>query len=330
MTISISQLAKHVDFPEVIRETAKDIADVKIQGATNVAISSINAVLKWLSEVVSEQKGQVESSKILTQALFYLEFLANVRPNEPLARNGYMFIKSQVQEQAAYLTGRKLLNAFKKLAEKYLKILKDAKEQIVKKNLEFVKDARIIFTHCHSSTAEKLIIAANNYAPKKVISTETRPLYQGRITATNLLNAGVETIMIVDSAAPGFIADDRILPVDVVLIGADEISTYGDAINKIGSYAIGLASHYAQKPLYVVTPLLKLHYETMYQLPAIEQRPASEVWEDAPKGLMIINPAFEFVPRTFIKGFLTEVGFVLPEEVEKKALELYPWIKAGF
>ena len=113
----------------------------------------------------------------------------------------------------------------------------------------------------------------------------------------------------------------------VVLLGADEITVYGDAINKVGSYGIALSAYYSGKPVYVVTPLLKLHYQTLVQPPIIEQRDAKEIWKNAPKGLRIINPAFDFIPRTFITGYLTEFGLLKPEELEDKILANYPWVK---
>jgi hypothetical protein len=38
----------------------------------------------------------------------------------------------------------------------------------------------------------------------------------------------------------------------------------------------------------------------------IERRLASEVWEDAPGGLNVLNFAFDKMPPKFIRGIITE------------------------
>ena len=53
----------------------------------------------------------------------------------------------------------------------------------------------------------------------EVVCTETRPAFQGRITAKEMLSLGVKTTFIVDSAARSFMHD-----VDLVIVGADAIT----------------------------------------------------------------------------------------------------------
>ncbi len=308
--------------PKVIFDTAQDIIAIKIQGATNVAIATFNALQEWLK---SSEINDFDT--LLAKYEFYANLLANARPNEPLAKNGVRFVMyhikvERVKERTVDALKQKLLE----LSNRYLDLIAKSKDQIVKKGVEIIKDTKLIFTHCHSSTVERLIIGADKVLKKTVVATETRPLFQGHITVRNLLKAGVDTIMIVDSAAPYFIKDDSFLPVDVVLIGADEITVFGDAINKVGSFAIGLSGYYSAKPVYVVSPSLKIDLSTIYRTVKLELRDPTEVWKDAPKGLRIINPAFDVVPREFIAGFITEFGLVKPEELEKVVRENYQWL----
>ncbi len=324
--LNTSQILQRANFPESIKETAYKIANIEIQGATNVAIQTLNSTIIWLKSTDIH-----EIQELIDTTIFYLDFLANVRPNEPLAKNAVKYIKFYIQEhrkQKDFTSIKQVKDTFIKLADQYLKIISKSKKEIIKKGPKYLESAQIILTHCHSSTAEALIIAVNKQNKIKVITTETRPRYQGRITAKNLIAKKVDTIMIVDSAAPHFITDNSILPVDAILLGADELTVYGDTINKVGSFGITLSAHYAEKPVYVVTPSLKLHYKTLIQRPTIEQRPASEVWKDAPRELKIINPAFELIPRTFIKGFITEFGLLTIDTLEKTVVKAYPWIKS--
>jgi ribose 1,5-bisphosphate isomerase len=256
-----------------------------------------------------------------------MEMLAMARPNEPLAKNGVRYVQNQLVLQYPGLKDVKSASkAVLDLANSYVKLLEDSKEAIVKHGVALNKHADVVFTHCHSSTAEAIIAGINKDHTIKAINTETRPLYQGRITSKNLIKAGVETIMIVDSAAAYFISDDSFLPVNVVFLGADQISVNGDALNKIGSFSMGLSAYFSSKPLYIVTPSLKLDLSTIYNPIKIELRKDEEVWPDAPKELDIINPAFDMVPHQFITGFITEFGLIKPEELEDKVRREYEWI----
>lgn len=308
--------------PQVIKKTIDDIVAIKIQGATNVALATFITIGEWAKEtditditLFKDKLGQ------------YLTMMANARPNEPLAKNGVKFVTNQLVLQYSRVRDVKsAARAVVDLSNQYIMLLENAKKKIVEHGTTISQHADVVFTHCHSSTAEAIIAGINDHHKITAVNTETRPLYQGRITSKNLLKAGVKTVMIVDSAAAYFIKDDSFLPVNVVFLGADQISVTGDALNKIGSFSMGLAAYFASKPLYIVTPSLKLDLSTIYNPIKIELRKDAEVWPDAPKDLDIINPAFDVVPHQFISGYITEFGLVKPEDLEDKVRREYEWV----
>ena len=308
--------------PHLIQQTIDDIVAIKIQGATNVALATFITIGEWAKET------DITDMELFRDKLGqYMTMLAEARPNEPLAKNGVRYVQNQLVLQYPGLKDTKSASkAVLDLANSYVKLLEDSKKKIVTHGTEIANHANVVFTHCHSSTAEAIIEGINKHHPITAVNTETRPLFQGRITSKNLLKAGVKTVMIVDSAAAYFISDDSFLPVNVVFLGADQISVHGDALNKIGSFSMGLASYFASKPLYIVTPSLKLDLSTIYNPIKIELRKDSEVWPEAPQGLDIINPAFDMVPHQFITGFITEFGLVKPEDLEDKVRREYEWI----
>jgi translation initiation factor 2B subunit (eIF-2B alpha/beta/delta family) len=218
------------------------------------------------------------------------------------------------------------------LCNKYLDMISGfteggSKKMLVERCTPLLKNYDKVFTHCHSSTVEALIIElSKNDKEFEVVCTETRPMFQGRKTAKNLLNAGVKTTMIADSAGESFIIGRGSVPIEVVLIGCDQITAKGHAINKIGSWGMGIAAHYADKPLYVVTPLLKVDPYSFHHDVEIEVREDSELWEDAPKGLHMYNPAFEIVDNMLITGYVTEFGIIKPNDIDKVVKEKYPWL----
>jgi methylthioribose-1-phosphate isomerase len=141
-----------------------------------------------------------------------------------------------------------------------------------------------------------------------------------------LVNAGIKTTLITDSAADSFVIGRGNVPIDVVFIGCDQIMKGGHIINKIGSWGIAMSAHYADKPLYVVTPLLKIDEKSFLGNVEIEIREDREIWPEAPKDLEIYNPAFEIVDNSLITGFVCEFGIVKPSQLEALIKEKYPWV----
>jgi len=310
------------NIPDQIRQVYDDIVSIKVQGATNVALATFHAIEEWARATDIKDWLMFKD-----RAYAYATMLANARPNEPLAKNGVKFMFTQLVMRHNDIHDVKSgMQVMIELAAEYTELLKESKRQIVVHGVSALNHPKVVFTHCHSSTAEAIITGVNQESKLTVIATETRPLYQGRITATNLLKAGVKTVMIVDGAAPYFIKDDTNLPVDAVLLGADEISIFGDTVNKVGSFSMGLSSYFASKPLYVVTPSLKLDLTTAYAPIKLEMRDGKEIWPEAPEGLEIINPAFDIVPHQFITGFITEFGVIKPVELEDKVRRAYEWV----
>ncbi|HRI05427.1 MAG TPA: translation initiation factor eIF-2B [Candidatus Dojkabacteria bacterium] len=306
-----------------IEDILKDIKSIKIQGATNVAIATFEGIKIYLQNI-----GSNLDSDIFEKAMSVGSKLAYARPNEPLAQNGLKFLNYFFKVKYHSPTdSNEIRQILISLCDEYLGMIRDSKEQIVQKNLSLFTDTHYAFTHCHSSTAERLIYEmAKGKEGFKVVCTETRPLFQGRITAANLLDKGLDTTLIADSAAETYIIGRAGFPVQSVFLGADEITIHGDFVNKVGSWGIGLASYYANIPVYVVTPLLKVNPASAYQSVEIEVRESDELWPEAPKGLKMFNPAFDFINKQFVAGFLTEFGLVKPEDVVRVLRENYGWV----
>ena len=301
----------------------KDIKDLNIQGATNVAIATLEGMKIYIYE--SEQSDP---------DLFYKELmevgqrLANARENEPLARNGVGYIKYMYKQKNIDLHDIKSMKqALDGFCEQFLTMIADSKRSIIEQCVPRLKFFENVLTHCHSSTALAVIkgIGEGNDS-FDVVCTESRPRYQGRKTARSLLNEGISTTMIVDSAVESFIIGRGSVPIDAVFIGSDQITMGGYCINKIGSWGIAMSAYHASKPVYVVSPLLKVDPSIGVNDLVIEVREDRELWPDAPKDLMIYNPAFEVVDRDLVTGFLTEFGIVKPREIADIIRAKYAWL----
>lgn len=308
-----------------VEDIIKDIKAIKIQGATNVAIAAFEGLKIYLRTYPPN----ADYEKFLDDIEKTAQRLANARPNEPLARNGVKFIINMLKIRYPEITNfDETSKRIEELADEYLGLIKSSKDNIVRNSSEVLTtEIDQIFTHCHSSTAERLIISHNRVVDDmQVVCTETRPLFQGRITAKNLVEAGVNTTLITDGAAASYITGKGTTDIDIVFIGCDEITMKGDCVNKIGSWSIALASYYASKPLYVVTSILKTEISTAYKEVEIEMRSGKEIWEEAPEGLNLVNPAFELVNRELITGFITEIGILKPGDIERAIQKEYRWL----
>jgi len=291
---------------ESVRPIAKKISELKIQGARNIAIAAIEAIVE-LSKV----------TKAKTKKKFLIEL-----STEPLMRNAIRWIINQI-EKTDKKEVLKLSQIVKSSADEFLKKLEESQEKIVNIGKKRIRKNSIILTHCHSSTVTKLLIDANKDGKNfEVFCTETRPVFQGRITARELITNGIKTTLIVDSAARSIIKE-----IDLVLVGADAITSEGNVINKIGTSTIALVAKEARKPFYVVSELLKFDPATVCgDYEKIEERDPSEIWKDAPGNLIIKNPAFDVTRRDFIHGIVCEQGIIPPHSIFEVVRRNYKWI----
>ena len=96
-----------------------------------------------------------------------------------------------------------------------------------------------------------------------------------RLNYLELRQAGVEAVLIVDSAAAITMQERGI---DLVIVGADRIAANGDTANKIGTYALAVLAAHHGIPFYVAAPRSTFDFSLRSgaAIP-IEERSAEEV-----------------------------------------------------
>jgi len=179
---------------------------------------------------------------------------------------------------------------------------------------ELVPDRATVLTHCNAGglatagfgTALGVIrgaVAAGKTI--QVLANETRPLLQGaRLTAWELLQDGIATALIADSAAGSLMRRGE---VDLVVVGADRIAANGDVANKIGTYSVAVLAKENGVPFYVAAPVstIDLACADGDRIP-IEERAGAEVTDLA--GVGVRNPAFDVTPARYVGAIVTERG----------------------
>jgi len=175
-----------------------------------------------------------------------------------------------------------------------------------------IRDGDTVLTHCNSIAAISVISAAHNSGKKiKVIATESRPRFQGITTIGMLDKLGIETELIVDSAARSVMNE-----VDLVVVGADVITANGTLVNKIGTAQIALCAREARTSFMVAAETYKFSPETILgELVTIEEREPEEILSDISKyrHVRVRNPAFDVTPHQYIDLICTEAGAISPE-----------------
>ncbi len=302
-------------------EDAQKIKSLEIQGASNIAISAID----FLSNYAKRLK--CENIEVCFKELYKAQvILIDTRPTEPAMKNGLKFIMNKLEQEKESIITEYISDIIEKYKNLYYDMIQNSKKRIAEigsRRIPSSSQKFNVMTHCHSSLVTGILLEAKKQGKDfKVINTETQPRLQGRKTAIRLLNAGIEVIHVVDSAMRWAV---RHYQVDLILIGADSITSEGTIINKIGSRLLALVAHEEHVPFYVASPLLKYNPETnLGLLETIEMRDPQEIWENPPKGIEILNPAFETVSRRYIDGLITEAGIFASSHVPNYFAKTYP------
>jgi ribose 1,5-bisphosphate isomerase len=300
-----------------VKETAARIKALEIQGATSIAVQAVKALGKEIRNLEWTQPEEV--LELLNDSIM---LLVESRATEPMMRNGLKYIKSRIHT-THWSTPAVLRSLVQDTERDILLMFNEAKNIMIDVGARRIEDGDTILTHCHSSGVTSTLIRAHEQGKNfKVIQTETRPKYQGRITAYELIEAGIDTTMVVDSAARHIMKE-----IDFALVGSDAITSEGNVINKIGTSQVALAAWEARVPFYVVSTLLKFDPVTIHgAYEAIEEREIDEIWENPPAGLKILNPAFDVTRRDYIHGLITEEGIISPHSILEAIHRHYPWM----
>jgi len=193
----------------------KEIKEIKIQGAKNIAKAAVKAY-----SLIPTNASRIK--------------LLSSRPTEPMMENVLSMIKKHPLKE--------ILDHFK-----------TAQEKINEYALGLIKNNEVIFTHCHSTNVVNALVYSKEKGKKfEVYNTETRPLYQGRKTARELKKAKIEVTMFVDSALGIALSKKQgAKKVNKVFLGSDALTKEG-VINKVGSELIARIAKQEKIPVYIV------------------------------------------------------------------------------
>jgi len=269
-------------------EICAKIEGVEIQGAENVAKAAVRALMA--------KPGDRQARK-----------LASLRPTEPCLRTCINFVCGDPAG-----LGPIALQHFEASAKK-----------IAEYGSEKIEDGMTVFTHCHSSSVMAILAEARRRGRTfELHNTETRPLFQGRKTSAEAARMGIKVKHFTDSAARY-----AIKKADIFLFGADAVTMEGKVVNKVGTEMFAEIADKYDIPAYCCTDSWKYDPKTVFGFAEpIEKREPREIWDRPPRGVEVVNIAFEKVDPHLVTAIICELGVFSVDNFLAEVRKAYPFL----
>jgi len=304
-----------------VNKTARDIKDMRIRGALDIAIATARAMKKEL-----DGKSTAAVIKDLKKAGKKLKAARPTAVSLPNAVDYVLYLA----EKNKKLDAGEFRKAMSDEIQKFIIEQENSLERIAEIGANLIDSKDVILTHCNSDTVVALFERAWKDGKRfRVICTETRPRFQGHLTAKALAKAGIPVTLVVDSAARLMMKEFK---VDKVIVGGDTVRANGDLINKIGTSQIAVAARDLDIDFIAAVESIKFSPRSIEgELVKIEYRDAKEVIKPGRiRGIKVLNPAFDITPAEMIDMLITEEGIIPPQGAYHLLREKFGWELSSF
>ena len=164
---------------------------------------------------------------------------------------------------------------------------------IYRKCLPLLKNKSKLITISNSKTILEILKLFEKDKNKfSVTVCESRPVFEGRIFANELLKCNIEVNFITEAMIAAYVPT-----VNVALIGADKILKNGNVINKMGSKILAIACKEFDKPFYVAADSSKFSSNNKFRNP---RKNPDEIWGKSIKRIQIKNQYLEEIEKKYI------------------------------
>lgn len=207
-------------------------------------------------------------------------------------------------------------------------------EPISEQAVELIHQNEVILTLGRSRTVKEFLYAAKEKKRSfRVFVAEGAPRYQGHVLAKELVEKGVQTTVITDSAVFAMISR-----VNMVIVGAHAIMANGGVIAPVGMNMVALAAQRHAVPFVVVAGSHKLCplYPHNPEVLLNELKSPSDLLDfgefsdcmnfstqDGSPLLNVANPTFDYVPPKLVSLFITDTGGHSPSYMYRLIAEYY-------
>ncbi|HUJ41206.1 MAG TPA: hypothetical protein VLW54_11730 [Candidatus Acidoferrales bacterium] len=284
------------------------VARDRTSGAAQLALQSVMAVQAWLRRHPRPSEAELEEV-----ALRLLRLQSSMAPILRLANE--VALAADSGDHARALASR--LRAFRRCLE-------HSRARIARHfatGLDHAARATMA-TYSFSSTVIRALTAARPRLAS-VLVAESRPEFEGRLTAERLSRAGVPVQYTTDAGLLGLLHSASVL-----VLGADAVLSHV-FVNKVGTRTACLAARDAGLSVLLLSDSTKFLPE---DLAAPFWRPsegaADQIWRRVPRGVTVRSPLFEHTELAGVR-VITESGILDPPAVREavEAVHLSPRLK---
>ena len=241
-----------------------------------------------------------------------------------------MFLQAKRMERTA---ANNMRRSFDTIVEAMRKEAEDIHEgnirtcfAIANYGLSLVNEGEGILTLCNAGALATsrygtalgpLLLGAEKGMDLKAFVCETRPRLQGaRLTAYELINAGIDTTLICDSMASVVMKEKK---VKACFVGCDRVAKNGDTVNEIGTSSLAILARFYKVPFYVFCPTSSIDVSCDNGSKIeIDRRDPDEIKTEffkspvAPEAVKCYNPAADVTDARLITAIITEEGINYP------------------
>ena len=270
-------------------------------------------VLRALDEIASDNRSG--AAEILRRAAALYSQLDSASTQQTIDSLSVELARAQPRMSPLIRMANEVMKSSPDAAAHFVENAARGAYSVASQAASLIDEGARVLTHSRSSTVLEAFVQARRAGKNfSIVVTESRPMFEGRTLAEELVRHGVRVTVIIDAAAALAIED-----VDLVLVGADAITPVS-VINKVGTRMIALAAREKGIRMFSVCDTSKFIRED--RLAPEHEHPAAELWPDAPAEINVSNKYFESTPLAWFTGIVTEHGFLSIKEAAQRAAEV--------
>lgn len=298
-------------------------ANYKIIGSTQRCRSMLLAFKKVISDY-NTPAGTSLSRNLTNHLSHQIDYLKSARPLSVSMGNSIRWLKYQITHVSIDITDTEAKSDLNNLIDNFIRDrIELAGQVIVESAVEAINDGDVILTYAASYVVKRALIEAHNQGKKfRVIVADSRPLFEGKKMARELMDAGLNLTYILLSSVC-YIMDS----VTTVFTGAHAMFSNGLLYSRVGTALLTNAAKIRSIPVLVLCETIKfsdkvqLDSVTMNELAPLDQltnisidpentvvkSPIADSYESIPT-LNMLNVLYDLSGGGAIKKVITELG----------------------
>ncbi|MBE3144827.1 MAG: hypothetical protein IMZ61_13045 [Planctomycetes bacterium] len=276
------------------------------------AARSGREVMQALAALVADSHA-TDAQALCSEVEGAIDALLVVLPPYAPPLNVIHLVMSRIEEaQANGKTVNELKAVINEDAENYRAWSENARERIASLASALIREGSTVFTFTLSETIIITLSAAVRQGKTfKVLVTESRPNYDGLMTAARLAQAGICVELSVDASI------GELVPcADIMMVGAEGVMANGSAVCKVGTYPAALIAHTHRVPVYVVVDTMKFDLTSLVGF-SLDKDPVQTTDVFAQRhgeGAKVAGHLFDQTPPELIDAIITERGILNPKD----------------